>query len=133
MGLVLRPMLKQEIIQHCGHCRQPLDNHDPECPVGRYKALKAQQKLCRCPECDGFVEVNSHDYFECHNCHTQFSRAQRDVTATRKKSYLDFPGESDLIDVVILEEKGDSKFPISERMMELEKILNAPKKLRRRN
>lgn len=131
-GLSLRPRLEFERILRCKHCRKSISEHSPDCPQGRYDTLVARRKLCACPVCkEGPVELNKGDYFECHSCKTQFSRARRDQHAN-PRFYLDFPDGSDFVDVVAIEGKGEGDFPLHKALLELEQLLNQPKKRRRR-
>ena len=97
----------------CCHCKRE-NGHVDDCPVVKVKALEARRSsLSSCPKCTvGSLEVNAGDYFECRNCHTQYSTSgciEGDETFT----LADWK-RNETIRVQILPHKGEGKFPVDE-------------------
>ncbi len=110
-------------IQRCELCGQSADEHAEDCPQLRLDRLYEQQLMILCPECkEVAVGVNAHDTYECRKCHSQFSRGAHNDHGQRRV-VLDDPREHDLIMVVLLEAKGDGRFPIDDHIADQLKII----------
>jgi len=133
MGMSLGLGISMTLRLECVCCGQSMDEHTEECPQGRIDKLLDNRQLARCCKCSGrsrFVEVNQEDFWECRNCHTQYSssgvcdghdpdKLERVILLTTK---------DEVLDVAVLPTKGSGKFKID---MMLEPLIKLRNKFRR--
>ena len=114
------------------------DGHNPGCLQVQLQRLLDQQKHIQCPECDAMdVGVNNDDFYECRQCHTQYTTGKNYADADAKKAYLildmDAPIAQGVATVAILPTKGTGQFRLDQEIEKIqEAIAEKPKKRRRR-
>ena len=109
------------------------DGHEPDCPKARLEALLEEQYMIPCPKCNANrVDINSHDYYECRDCHTQFSRAAHHGQEGLEVVYLDDPRNGDLVPASVLPIKGDGKFHIDQLIEQARKDVQIARRKQRR-
>ena len=120
----------QRIIVRC-MCGGTRDNHEPGCPQERLNNLVTQQRHIRCPKCGHpAVGVNDDDFYECRDCHTQYTIANMFENAERE--FLDDPRASDIRAVQVHPLKGTGKFRLDKLIDEARaELVKASKKKRR--
>lgn len=120
------------MIQECTLCGQSSANHAANCPVGALERLREEQLFIECPKCHkSEVGVNKSDFFECRNCHAQFTSGSYagSKLGTGEKVVLDVPGQ-DMAFCFVLQEKGDGNFPLDKRVEAARKRLRKARKHR---
>lgn len=119
MKLVLEP--RQVLL--CSHCDRPFgEEHDKsDCPRAQIARLAQTRREYPCPVCAkrgdrGRVEVNAVDYFECRECHTQFSASEtvcgEDPDTLDTAHLLDTTYENRAIKVLVMKNPGEGKFKV---------------------
>ena len=101
-------------VQLCTVCDQSLELHAPSCPVGKLDELLKAREVHDCPKCQGRVEVNLDDFFECGKCHRQFSSGI--IAPAKKKGLLILMNRKthEIVHVRELAELGKGRFKWSE-------------------
>ena len=109
-------------IRRCPHCNGTVDGHEPGCPQGHLAALLERRNNIECPCCfRRAVELNQSDFYECRECNTQFSTTEAGMKPGLKKELLLVSGKP--VSVLVMEEKGDGKFPNDEAIVKAEQRL----------
>ena len=120
-----RAQLKLNQVMRCAICDVSDDQHEPSCPQGRIEALESAKKNIRCAECGTFaVDVNTSDWFECRECHTQYSRTMPHTVGINGEAYLDVPGEDDLIFVYVLDKPGKGEIKVDITIGQYQKMID---------
>jgi len=128
MGFRQEPSCRQAI--QCQVCRS-YDGHTPDCPQVILESLLDRQVRISCPVChSNAVDVNAHDFYECRNCHTQFSRGAYSQHSKSEIVWLDDPNKEDLVTFVVLLDKGDGQFPIDQRIETMRKEIKTRRRKR---
>ena len=107
MRMISGPSIKIRCI-----CGSNSDEHAPGCPQAALKGLVIRQRHIPCPKCDHLaVDVNAMDYYECRNCHRQFTIADM-LAGNPERLFIDDPKKSDICVVVEFPNKGKGDFPL---------------------
>lgn len=121
----------------CNYCGESMANHASSCPLGKLEDADRRRRFYGCPCCKAAaVDRNDSDYFECRDCHRQFTRcALGDDVGERMYLELD----DDFYPVIALPTLGKGIFPSDiffnnarEQMRRAEIALGARKKRIRR-
>lgn len=112
MGMGTKLGLSLKIALKCPLCDSDSEEHKPGCLYAELERYRLTQRYLTCPTCRARkVGVNSSDFYECRDCHTQYSRGIH-PEHDQNKTLLDDPIEADMFWVVTLSEKGQGDFPI---------------------
>jgi len=100
------------------------DGHYDGCEKAAMEELRERIVNLPCPKCGkGKVGVNETDYYECRSCHTQFSTSGIVDCADPERTQLLDERHDQIIPVLVLQRKGDGKFPLDQALEELRKRL----------
>jgi hypothetical protein len=112
MGLSIGFGFRQMLI--CSICEQDMSDHDRSCPQRAIEAIYKTEMHINCPNCHkkNGIALNKNDFFECRDCHSQFSSSP---IGDGKKIFLMDKDKDDFIQVINLAEKGEGKFLIDEQ------------------
>lgn len=115
-------------ICRCTICGESVEDHATDCPQGQLENLQNEHWVMQCTECKVVaVDINIHDFFECRRCHTQFCSGSH-MDHGQRKVTLEHPQTCELIQVVVLEAKGDGRFKFDEQMMRARKAIDLARK-----
>jgi len=107
--------LSLSMIQCCSICGCSVEDHGDDCPFKMLDAVMGQACHISCPICNGGLEINTDDYYECRNCGTRFCSGSVVVgfdTSTLKEHVLvDLVGNQPIY-VYKIPERGAGKFKI---------------------
>lgn len=128
MGLVMAPRLCMK----CGICSEPIPHEEhSQCPRAQIERLVQAQDVERlpCPKCQGLVQINLNDYYECRRCHRQYSRAgiNPGVANTSALERVFLLRENEAIQAVILPEKGSGQFRVDREIQAIRELIKLNK------
>jgi phage anti-repressor protein len=82
--------------------------------------LEATRPNISCPKCRQRVEVNTLDYYECRECHTQYSHSGLHEELGWERVVLIDMAKDTVISVLVMDEKGKGEFKIDRDMAKIE-------------
>lgn len=105
------------MIQICTICDEDINEHREDCEQGIVERLLDHRVRYGCPQkdCRGLVEINDDDYWECHDCHTQFARSVFTPDGDQLERTIMLT-EEEALPVLILKDKGRGIFPYQQRI-----------------
>lgn len=113
LGLSQSPCLLMAVV--CDYCGNSVSAHQQGCPAGAYERAQEALRNIPCPLCKkGYVEVNESDFYECRECHGQFTTALMDETWPETRLWdhqANWP-----IKVLVMPDKGQGKFPVLDNL-----------------
>lgn len=120
----MKMSLSLRTIQICAICDQEIHEHLECCELGILERLLNNQVKHNCPQknCRGLVEINKDDYWECHDCHTQFSRTILTPNGDQLKRTV-LLTENEALPVLILKDRGRGIFPYQQRIDQANELL----------
>lgn len=121
MGLGLGLQLRQ--YQKCRLCKQPMDEHASDCPIGLKEQLLDKRPQISCPKCNGKVEINKSDWYECRKCHTQYSTGMVAPESEEQEVFLIDWNNDNRMNAKVLTEKGQGQFLIDEQLQRLNDLI----------
>lgn len=112
-------------IQLCSICEEDIQNHAESCELGRLEKLVRLQVSHNCPLCHKrSVSLNRDDFYECCECHTQFSRTPLYGEPVHCGVRLHILTEDEALPVHVLAEKGKSNFKFDREIAEAQAALH---------
>lgn len=82
------------------------------CPQPQLELVLGLRKFICCPICQASaVDLNSDDFYECRECHTQFSARAWASENMNRMVTLDVPGDEGPVFTVVKSEHGKGDFP----------------------
>ena len=103
-----------------------VDSHASGCLMKMRDDLNLQRRQINCPKCkDGSVDVNTEDFFECGNCHTQFCRSGFADSPEPERVLLVDNRSGEYFPVLVLVTKGKGKIRIDMQIASIQKRIDA--------
>ena len=113
----------------CCYCGGSVCNHADDCPQGRVEAAQDLFLGAHCPKCNEYsVEINDDDFYECRNCHTQYTTGLYDSSWEQK--WLWCRGE--MIKVLVHPNQGSGVFPVDENFRQAREAFELVRRQRKR-
>src|SRR3990172_7183386 len=98
--------LSMRQIQECVLCGESVEEHRDDCPQKMLDGLVAMRRHITCGHCHKpAVGLNRNDFFECRECHTQFTSGILMGEDLEKTVLFDYE-QNEVINVFVLKEKG---------------------------
>ncbi len=99
-----------------------VEGHKHDCESEKIRTLDLLNTRIDCPICSsGKIGINQDDYYECRDCHTQFSSSPLTDSEQPEKTTLIDSEKDTIMSVFILEAKGVGRFPLDEAIKKLQK------------
>lgn len=128
MGMSLGMSMRQ--IQRCTACGESVEEHTNDCPHKLIQAVLKRQRHINCARCyKPTVDVNADDFYECRECHTQYTTSLVGGEKLRETFLLDYE-QNDIINVRVMNEPGRGEFPMD---WQLETLSQELKRLQKKN
>lgn len=117
-----------QIVQCC-YCGQSVSDHADGCPQGRVEAAQNLFLCIECPKCGKYtVEVNDGDFYECRECHTQYTTFGYDMSWEQKWLY----SRGEMIKVLVHPNRGSGIFPVDENFRRIREAFELVRRQRKR-
>ena len=119
----MRMSMNLRMVQSCCICEQSVEEHAPDCELGILEKLLRNQISYECPLCHKSVSLNCLDFYECRDCHAQFSRTPLYGEPIHCGVKVFLLTESEALSVFVLAEKGKGEFKSDKAIARAEEAL----------